>query len=161
VVFEGRGPAEIGLRYLVLDAGRLAVSAYAGAVLAGEGRNAGYAPPGVGGTDYETRLLAGWSFAPGGRPAFVELQAARLRRADLPDETRVDATLGYEPSPDWQVLAQSYGGATDAQPRWVKVEASVVRRFGDWSLQAGWRASVAGRAGPVEDGPVFAVWRRF
>jgi len=22
-------------------------------------------------------------------------------------------------------------------------------------------ASVAGRAGPVEDGPVFAVWRRF
>lgn len=161
VPYAGRGPAELGLRLAVLDSGPTVVSVYAGALVAGDGRNVGYAPPGEGGVDYELRLLAGRSFTVQGRPAFLEAQVARLERAELFDETRLDLTLGYEPSPRWLLLVQSYGGLTEAEPAWLKLEASAVRRFGDWSLQAGWRASVAGRAGPVEDGPVVAVWRRF
>lgn len=161
VGYEGRGPAELGLRIAVIDTGRTVVSVYGGAVIAGDGRNVGYAPPGEGGVDYELRLLAGRSFTVRGRQAFAEAQVARLQRADLFDETRLDLTVGYAPSPRWLLLAQTYGGVTDAEPAWLKLEASAVGRYGDWSLQAGWRASVAGRAGPVEDGPVIALWRRF
>jgi len=60
------------------------------------------------------------------------------------------------------VLGQAYGGVTDSGgARWLSVETSVVRRFGPWSLQAGWREAVVGREIPVARGPVLAVWRRF
>ena len=58
-------------------------------------------------------------------------------------------------------LAQAYGGAADAGARWLSVEASLVRDAGDWSLQAGWRRTVAGRETPISSGPIVAVWRRF
>ena len=45
--------------------------------------------------------------------------------------------------------------------RWLSMETSVVRRLGDWSLQAGWRQTAAGRETPISGGPVVAVWRRF
>jgi len=159
--YEGRAPIELGLRYALRRSDDWAVSLYLGGVLAGEGRNAGYALPGAGKADVEVRLLAGRSFPLGEGRMFVEGQAARLARTGLPDETRLDLTAGYQASPRWLILAQSYGGVTDAEPAWLKLETSAVGRFGDWSLQAGWRASAAGRAGPVEDGPVVAVWRRF
>jgi hypothetical protein len=137
------------------------VAAYLGAVAAGEGRNVGYAPPGEGGTDAEVRLLAGRSIEVLDRAGFVEAQVARLVRSELPDETRLDLTAGIDASPDWLLLGQVYAGWTDAEPSWVKVEASIVRRLGDWSLQAGWRVSAAGKAGPAEEGPVLGLWRRF
>jgi hypothetical protein len=61
----------------------------------------------------------------------------------------------------WMVLGQAYGGAADAGARWLSVEASLVRDVGDWSVQAGWRQTVAGRETPIAAGPVLAVWRRF
>lgn len=164
VAYEGRGPVELGLRYTVLRGERSAVSLYAGAVLAGEGRNAGYAAPGAGTTDLEARLLAGRSGTFRGRPVFAEAQLAWLDRSGLPDETHLDLTLGVEPSPRWLMLTQVYAGRAEdeaAGPVWLKLELSAVRRFGDWRLQAGWRESVAGRDSPAERGPVFAVWRSF
>lgn len=60
------------------------------------------------------------------------------------------------------VLSQAFGGMTDDDgARWLSVETSVVRRFGDWSVQAGWREAVAGRETPESRGWVLAVWRRF
>lgn len=162
--YAGRGPVELGLRYAVHRTDRSVVSLYAGAVLAGEGRNAGYAPPGVGTTDLEARILAGRSMTVADRPAFAEVQLARLDRSGLPDEIRLDMTLGLEPSPRWLLMAQVYAGEAEARPtapRWLKAELSAVRRFGDWRLQAGWRQSLAGRDSPVEGGPVLAVWRSF
>lgn len=162
--YDGRGPVELGLRYAAVQTDRAAVSLYAGAVLAGEGRNAGYAAPGAGEMDLEARLLMGRSFAVAGRPAFAEGQLARLARSGLPDETRLDLTLGLEPTPDWLLLAQIYAGRAAGdhdQPRWLKLEWSAVRRLGDWRLQAGWRQSLAGRSGPAEAGPVVGVWRAF
>ena len=164
VAYEGRGPMELGLRYTILRGDQSAVSLYAGAVLAGEGRNAGYAAPGAGTTDLEARLLAGRSGTFRGQPVFAEAQLARLDRSGLPDETHLDLTLGMEPSPRWLMLTQVYAGEAEGaavSPRWLKLEVSAVRRFGDWRLQAGWRETVAGREGPAERGPVFAVWRSF
>lgn len=161
LAYEGRGPAELGLRYALFRDDRTAISLYAGGIAPGEGRNAGYAPPGAGEAAAEVRLLAGRSFNVGGGALFVEGQAAKIARAGLPDEARLDLTLGYAPTARWLVLGQTYAGWTDADPSWVKVEVSAVRHLGDWSLQAGWRGSVAGKAGPVENGPVLALWRRF
>lgn len=166
VDYEGRGPLEVGVNWQVWRDDRAALSLYAGYADGGEGRNAGYAAPGVGDSDWEVRASVGRSFGGATRwghtGSFVELQAARRIRQGLPDETRVDATAGAHLGEDWMVLAQAFGGeADDGGPRWLSVEASVVRDFGDWSLQAGWRQAVAGRETPESGGPVIAVWRRF
>lgn len=159
--YAGRGPMELGLRYALYRDDRSAVSLYVGAVAAGEGRNAGYADPGAGGTSTETRLLAGRSFVVADRPVFAEVQAARLARNGLPSETRLDLTLGAEPSRDWLLLLQTYSGWAESGAEWTKLETSAVKRFGPWRAQAGWRFALAGKSGPAEAGPVLAVWRVF
>lgn len=167
VDYDGRGPLEIGVTWQAWRDDHGAASLYAGYADGGEGRNAGYAVPGQGDHDWELRGSVGRSFngwsgswAPTG--SFVELQAARRMRQGLPDEIRIDATAGAHFSDDWMVLAQAYGGqADDGGPRWLSVEASVVRDLGDWSLQAGWRQAIAGRETPESGGPVIALWRRF
>lgn len=159
--YQGRGPVELGVRYALFRGERSAVSLYMGAVMAGEGRNAGYADPGAGGTSTETRLLAGRSFEVADRPVFVEAQVARLDRSGLPGETRLDLTLGAEPTNDWLLLLQTYSGWAESGAEWTKLEASAVRRFGPWRAQAGWRMAIAGKSGPVEVGPVLALWRLF
>lgn len=170
--YEGRGPLEIGATWQVWRGEKAAVSLYGGYASGGEGRNAGYAAPGVGDHDWEVRASAGRSFGPGKRRweptgRFVEVQAARRFRAGLPDETRVDLTHGAHYGQNWMILSQAFGGMADRDARgregarWLAVETSVVRRLGDWSVQAGWRRTVAGRETPIAGGPVLAVWRRF
>ena len=166
VEYEGRGPLEIGVTWQAWRDDRTAVSLYAGYADGGEGRNAGYAAPGVGDSDWEVRASVGRSFGGAGRwgpsGSFVDFQAARRMREGLPDETRIDATAGAHLGDDWMVLAQAFGGRTDdGGPRWLSVETSIVRDMGDWSLQAGWRHAVAGRETPEGGGPVIALWRRF
>lgn len=172
VDYDGRGPVELGLIWQAYRDDRNAVSLYAGYSLSGDGRNAGYAAPGVGERDWEVRVSAGRSLGGTGRGwgpdrSFVEVQAARRMRDGLPDETRADVTIGGHFGDGWMVLAQAFGGMTDddisqgAGARWLSVETSVVRNLGDWSLQAGWRRTVAGRETPLAEGPVVALWRRF
>jgi hypothetical protein len=166
VDYEGRGPLEIGVTWQVWRDERAAVSLYAGYADGGEGRNAGYAAPGEGDSDWEMRASVGRSFGGTGRwgssGSFVDLQVARRLRQGLSDETRIDATAGAHLGDDWTLLAQTFAGqADDGGPRWLSVEASVVRDFGDWSVQAGWRQAVAGRETPESGGPVVALWRRF
>lgn len=167
VDYEGRGPVEIGLNWQAWRDDRTAVSLYAGYADAGEGRNAGYAAPGEGRGDAEIRLSVGRNLQGEGGPwtperSFVEVQTARRMRAGLPDETRLDLTVGGHFGRDWMVLGQAFGGMTDGDgARWLSVETSVVRRFGDWSVQAGRRDAVAGRETPASSGWILAVWRRF
>lgn len=166
VDYEGRGPVEIGVIWQAWRDERTGVSLYAGYADGGEGRNAGYAAPGVGDSDWEVRASVGRSFGNAGRwgprGSFVDLQAARRMRQGLPDETRIDATFGAHLGEDWMLLAQAFGGQADQDgPRWLSLEASIVRDFGDWSVQAGWRETVAGRETPESGGPVIALWRRF
>lgn len=167
VDYEGRGPLELGVIWQAYRDDRNALSLYAGYARAGDGRNAGYAAPGVGEQDWEVRVAAGRSLGGTGRGwgpdrSFVEVQAARRMRDGLPDETRADVTVGGHFGDGWLVLGQAFAGMTDDDgARWVSVETSVVRNLGDWSLQAGWRRTVAGRETPLVEGPVLAIWRRF
>lgn len=172
VDYEGRGPIEIGVTWQAARTDKWAVSLYGGYADGGEGRNAGYAAPGQGKYDWEARASVGRSFEGGqGRFAasgrFVEVQAARRFRSGLPDETRIDLTFGSHYGPEWIILGQAFAGQADKDTlgrpgaRWLSVETSAVRRFGDWSLQAGWRRTLAGRETPIASGPVIAVWRRF
>lgn len=158
VDYDGRGPVEIGLNWQVWRDDRTAVALYGGVADGGEGRNAGYAAPGVGERDWEVRAAGGRAFG----ATFVELQAARRFRDGLPDETRLDATIGAHLGTDWMVLGQAFGGETESgEARWLSLEASVVRNFGVWSVQAGWRNAVAGRETADSSGIVIALWRRF
>jgi len=165
--YDGRGPIEIGARWQAYRDDANVVAVYAGYALNGEGRNAGYAPPGVGDSDWEVRLMAGRSIDGSGskwlpQRSFVEAQVARRWRQGLPDEVRVDVTAGAHVSENWMLMAQGFGGtADDDGARWLSVEVSAVRDFGAWSLQGGWRQAVAGRDTPAAGGPVISVWRRF
>ncbi|MGV3579864.1 hypothetical protein [Brevundimonas sp.] len=167
VDYDGRGPLELGLIWQAYRDDQNAVSLYAGYSQAGDGRNAGYAAPGVGERDWEVRISAGRSLGGAGAGwgpdrSFVEVQAARRMRDGLPDETRADITVGGHFGDGWMVLGQAFAGMTDGDgARWAAVETSVVRNLGDWSLQAGWRRTVAGRETPLAEGPVIALWRRF
>ena len=170
VDYSGGGPLELGLTWQAWRNDHSAVSLYAGHARAGDGRNAGYAAPGVGERDWEVRVSAGRSFGAPSRVAgrrspdrtFIEVQAARRMRDGLPDETRIDLTAGAHFGRSWMVLAQAFGGvADDDGARWLSAETSIVRHLGRWSLQAGWRRTVAGRKTPVAEGPVLALWRRF
>lgn len=172
VDFEGRGPLEIGATWQVWRSDRAAISLYGAYAEGGQGRNAGYASPGVGESDWEVRASAGRSFGPGRRRwsptgRFIEVQAARRFRSGLPDETRIDLTYGSHHGENWMFLTQAFGGLADQDqlgregPRWLSVETSVVRRLGSWSLQGGWRRTIAGRETPRASGPVISVWRRF
>lgn len=162
VDYDGRGPLELGVRWQAWRDDRGAVSLQASVADGGEGRNAGYAAPGQGERDWEVRVAAGRSLTARGRPVFVEAQAARRMRDGLPDETRLDATVGVRLEDGWMLLAQGFGGlAEDDGPRWANVETSVVKDLGVWSLQMGWRSAVWGRETPVGSGPVVGLWRRF
>lgn len=166
VDFEGRGPIEIGLTWQVWRDDRTAVSLYAGYADGGEGRNAGYAPPGQGDSDWEVRTSVGRSFGKAtpwdANPTFIEAQVARRFREGLPDETRVDLTYGHHLSPSWMVLSQAFAGATDEDgAQWFSLENSVVYNRGAWSFQAGWRHAADGRETPAASGPMIALWRRF
>ncbi|NQE64944.1 hypothetical protein [Caulobacter sp. RHG1] len=163
VDYSGRGPIEAGVRWTVRRDDRSSLAVYVGAGEAGVGRNAGYATPGQGSLDLEARVLYGRSAVWRGREVFVDLQAARLKRQGLADETRVDATLGMRPARDWLVLAQTYAGRTDhgdVGARWVKNEISVVRAVGPWSAQVGWRDTVVGREVARDRGVMLSLWRR-
>lgn len=163
VKYSGRGPIEAGLRWTVRQDARSALAVYVGAGEAGAGRNAGYAAPGQGSLDLEARVLYGRSGVWKGREVYVDLQAARLKRQGLADETRIDTTLGLRPAKNWLLLAQTYGGQADhdtIKARWLKAELSVVRSLGNWSVQAGWRDTLSGRETARDRGVVLALWRR-
>jgi protein XagA len=157
--YQGRGPVELGVRVNVWRDDWTVLSLYAGYAWGGDARNAVYAPPGAGESDWDLRVLAGRSFA--WRGAFVEVQAARRLRDGLPDETRLDLSAGAELAPGWSVLNQVFAGRSEEGGEWANLETSVVRTSGAWSLQAGWRQTVAGRNVPDSRGPMLAVWRRF
>ena len=164
--YTGRGPVEIGATVQVWRNDRTALSIYGGYADGGDGRNAGYAAPGVGRNDWEVRTSLGHSVQGRDRSgigrSFVDIQLARRMRDGLPDESRGDFTLGAHYGDGWLVLGQAFGGISDGDgARWLQIEASIVRHLGPWSLQGGWRQSVAGRQTPVANGPVVALWRRF
>ena len=143
------------------------VSVYGGAISPGEGENAVYVSRKPSDGELEARLLVGRSGRWRRRPAFMEVQVARLWRFGAADETRLDITMGVDVTRDWLLLVQTYGGETDGaddglRPGWLNSEVSAVRRLrGGWRAQLGYRTAAQGRDTTVGSGPVVAVWRSF
>ncbi|MEJ0067119.1 MAG: hypothetical protein WDM85_18310 [Caulobacteraceae bacterium] len=162
--YRGRGPIELGLRGELFRRRSAVVSLYVGGVVAGEGLNAVYAPPGAGKGDIEVRLLAGDSGTVFHRHVFEEIQVAACADANCPTRSASTPPSAWTVSPAWMVMVQSYSGLASTpgpDPRWFKAEASLVRRLGSVRVQAGWRETMAGRQAPREHGPVLAVWKTF
>lgn len=118
VDYEGRGPVEVGVTWPAWRSDAAAFSLYGGYASFGEGRNAGYAAPGVGDHALEARASAGRSFDTGGgfwpERTFIELQAARRFRSGLPNETRIDATVGGHFGDDGWCWARPMAGSPTA-----------------------------------------------
>jgi hypothetical protein len=129
-------------------------------------------PAAVGYTGFEAdlRALFGVGFALGAWPAFVDLQLAQRFRGDgPPNETRIDATFGVRPAPQWLVLTQSFnvlsqgaGSALFPQTRYHKLQFSLVYNVTpNWSLQGGVFTTFAGRNALQENGLVLGAGYRF
>ena len=162
VDYSGRGPVELGLRWAVRRDDQSALSIYLGAGEAGVGRNAGYAAPGQGSLDLEARVFYGRSTTWRGRSVYFDVQGARLKREGLADENRLEVTLGLRPTSKLLLLAQTYAGQAQRQAadsRWLKSEISIVRSFGDWRAQVGWRGTLSGREIARDTGVALALWR--
>jgi hypothetical protein len=94
---------------------------------------------------------------------FVDLQAARLKRQGLADETRIDATLGVAPAKHWLAAGPDLCRPGRSRPVLVlgEDEVSVVRSFGDWSVPRSAGATrLSGRETARDRGVVLALWRR-
>jgi protein XagA len=122
-------------------------------------------------TEADARLLAGYGFALGGWPAFVDAQAGyRWRSGRHADELRLDLTFGIRPLPQLLLLVQALNavavqhgaGERAVRMRQHKLAASAVIDITQtWSLQGGVFASAAGRDSLKERGVALAVWRKF
>lgn len=164
--YRGMGPTELGVRYRLLEGAAGVASVQASYVTDSQGRNAAWGSPGEGAQELDLRFLAGRSFVFRKRQHFAEVQIARRWRDSLPDETRIDATLGVHISSKHTLLSQIYTGQADAPTggegaRWTTSEVGIVRHADRWSAQLGWRATVGGRNANAADGPIVALWRRF
>ena len=107
-------------------------------------------------------LAQDYAFGKDGVKAFKDaIKKAKVVHEEYLPTTTTDFTAGAHFGERWLVLAQAYGGAADGGSRWLSAETSVVRHLGTWSVQAGWRQTVAGRETPVSGGPVLSVWKRF
>jgi len=160
---DGAGPCSLGVRYVLARPWGGFLTAYAGATTPAADQ-ATRSDPAAGQAGGELRLLAGRSFRVFGRDLFAEAETARLLGGGHENQTRIDGTLGIQLRPRLLLLSQVYsgrqeGGASGAS--WVKLDESVVRTFGAWRAQLGWRRTLAGRNLPVTTGPVIGLWRRY
>jgi hypothetical protein len=149
-----------GLRVRLHEQGNTIVSAQ---VLAGPGRALERS-----GLVADARLLVGHGFRLGTMPAFADVQLGyRLGAPGDRQELRLDASLGFDPHPSWQVLSQvfvAYGfqnGVLPASLR-VKTRLSLIWRFSEqWAVQLGGFSTVYGRHAPTETGASLGIWRQF
>lgn len=166
--FSGLSSIEAGGRWTVKRTDDFVFALGATVEGFGKGRRNDFDMTSKGGTDYDLRAYAGKSFHLLGKPAFIDLQAARHLRQYEANEWRVDGTLGIKPSPKWMVMAQVFAGRTDkaswGHAAWANTELSVVRHFGpqqQTSVQLGLRRTTAGRNVPVVHAVVVSLWKRF
>lgn len=149
-----------GLRVRLHEQGDTIVSAQ---VLAGPGRALERS-----GLVADARLLVGHNLRLWSVPAFADVQLGyRLGRPGERQELRLDASLGFDPHPRWQVMSQvfiAYGmpnGFLPASLR-VKTNLSLLWRFSEqWAVQLGGFSTVYGRQAPAETGFSLGIWRQF
>ena len=169
VNFSGFGETEIGLRHVLWRDGASVVAGQATVIFAGPGEAVSDADLGIGGTQYEVRVLAGRSFKLAGRDGFLDAQIARRFRAgNIPQEWRMDISAGVRPHPQWQALAQTfyvYGQSAPGLARSnyrLKAQASLVYdRNHKTSYQIGGYQTVVGKNIIQEKAIFLSIWQRY
>lgn len=169
VNFIGFGETEVGMRNVIWKEGPTVVSTQASVIFAGPGETVTDADLGIGGTQYEARVLVGRSFKLVNKDGFFDAQLARrFRGQNISDEWRLDLSTGWRPLPKWQVLAQTfyvYGQSvpnlTRSNSR-LKAQASVVfDRNRKTSYQIGVYKTVLGKNIIQENAIFLSIWQRY
>ncbi len=169
VDFSGLGETYLGLRHLLWRDEKTVISAQGGILLAGAGEAIADADLGFGTTHFEARALLGRSFKLANRDGFFDIQAARrFRPGNFPSEWRLDATAGWRPVKNMQILAQGFYTAGEAQfeiarrNTRLKLQTSLVYdRNTKISYQIGMYQTVAGRNIVKEQAFFIAIWSRY
>ncbi len=169
VNFSGFGETEVALRKTIWKAGPAIISLQAHMIFAGPGETITDADLGVGGTQYEVRLLAGRSFKIARKDAFIDVQLARrFRRQNIADEWRFDISSGWRPLPNWQILGQAFYVNGQSAPnltrsnRRLKAQTSIVYdRNKKTSYQIGVYKTVLGKNVIQENAIFMSIWQRY
>lgn len=168
--YSGLGYTEFGARARLAQAGSAVFSAQTTARLPGALNPDNRAETGNTVPELDLRALGGVSFSLGDWPGFFDAEAAyRLRGGTLPNEYRVDLTLGVRPFPGLLLMAQSFNVVGDGEwpgvyrhARYHKLQGSIVYDVTEtWSVQLGLVGTVAGRNALQERGGLLAAWARF
>jgi hypothetical protein len=165
---NGFGYTELGGRFLIFQNNDWVISAQGLLRLPGTRDFSNPAAVGYTGTEFDARLLFGTNLKVAGMPAFADLEVAQRFRAGMPNEFRVDATLGVTVAPRWTVLAQSFtviaesGSLVFPTYDYSKLQLSAVFALTkDWTLQLGGFSTVFGHNALQENGLVAGVGYRF
>jgi protein XagA len=168
--YTGPGYTELGARARLAEIGNTVLSAQSTVRLPGALDDNNRAEIGNTEPEFDGRLLGGIGFSLGAWPSFVDVQAAyRLRAGPLPNEARLDLTLGTRPLPGVLLLAQSFNVWGNGEwpgvykrGQYHKLQGSVVVQLTPaWSAQLGLVGTVAGRNALRERGAILAAWAQF
>jgi hypothetical protein len=96
------------------------------------------------GEGYEARAALGTSYPIGDREGFINVETAWRSRGDFCGRNLVEAAAGIEVFPKWQVIGKAWSEKGDGA-RSTKIEANLIRDFGDFSLGLGWREEISGQ----------------
>jgi len=148
------GHSELGARWTAYHGSKGVLSFYTGLTLPVVGAKQGQ-------VGFEARLLAGRAARIGRRKVVADLQLATLTGSGYGRETRLEGSLGLELTENWTLMAQMQAGQIENGTAWLKDEISITRRFGQNSVQIGWRQTPFGKNFTQASGPIVGLWRRF
>ena len=170
--FQGFGESQLGVRYNFLNHEKWVLSGQLSGLISGGGEVFPDADLGSSGNGFEIRALAGHSYVLAGKKGFAELQAAyRGRGGAIPEEWRLDATVGIEPRERLKIIGQGFysraeNGLLDVDRvrgnQSLKLNLSAVyQRKENRSLQIGYYQTVWGKNIVREKALTAGIWQRF
>ena len=170
--FQGFGETQLGVQYTFLNQGKWVLSGRVSGLIGGGGEVFPDADLGTTGNGFEIRALAGHSYVLGKKKGFAELQAAYRQRGNaIPQEWRLDATVGIEPRKRLKLIGQGFysradNGLLDVDRvrgnQSLKLSASAVyQRKKNRSYQFGYYQTVWGKNIIREKALTAGVWQQF
>lgn len=170
--FQGFGETQFGVQYTFLDQDRWVLSGRVSGLIGAGGEVFPDADLGTTGNGFEIRALAGRSYEFGKSKGFAELQAAYRQRGNaIPEEWRVDATVGIEPRKRLKLIGQGFytsarNGLLDVDRvrgnQSLKLNVSAIyQRKENRYFQIGFYQTVWGKNIVREKAVTAGVWQKF
>ena len=109
------------------------------------------------GVGVESRIMAGWSGATGGRNVWLNAETG-FRNQGGCGRWKTDLAAGLDLNDDWRTQAKAYWQSGDG-PRSLKVEAGIARRMGEQFIGVSYRREIGGAF--EEEGWILSLSRSF